>query len=544
MKNSYLSIYLFIFIIFSFYVDAHEFHSFSEFRRNLQSLNIIDRKEYLKFFINEGKDLGFPSLNQIPEIYSKEWKGWADLFENVSNDIQNSTHTSSKHSTKNFMTYRSFISLMETEGIDNYDDYQIWYKENRDIFNVPLHPEKMYSQFKDWSVLGDSPPVSKPITRPKNRINKNDSNNHKERRQYLPYEELKKKAQVLGIKSSLEYRKRYKEIPGAPLHPDRIYREEWEGWRIFFGTSLQQYLPYEELKEKAQVLGIKSSFEYRKRYKEIPGAPSNPDHTYGKEWEGWGIFLGISLQQRQRQYLPYEELKKKVQVLGIKSFLEYRKRYKEIPGAPSNPNIIYREEWEGWRIFFGTSLQQYLPYEELKEKVQVLGITSIEEYRKRYKEIPGAPSNPNIIYREEWEGWRAFLGTNLQQRQRQYLPYEELKEKVQVLGIISVKEYRKRYKEIPGTPLHPNRTYREEWEGWRAFLGTNLQQRQQQYLSYEELKKKVQALGIKSSLEYRERYKEIPGAPSNPKSYIQRRMGGVGGLYWGQIFSNIFLMKN
>ena len=55
--------------------------------------------------------------------------------------------------------------------------------------------------------------------------------------------------------------------------------------------------------------------------------------------------------------------------------------------------------------------RQYLPYIELKEVVRVRGIIGQSQYRRRYKEILGAPSSPEQVY-EQWEGWQAFCGIN------------------------------------------------------------------------------------------------------------------------------------
>lgn len=52
----------------------------------------------------------------------------------------------------------------------------------------------------------------------------------------------------------------------------------------------------------------------------------------------------------------------------------------------------------------------FLSYEEAKEKVQEVGISSKREYSEKYKEIDGLPSSPDAVYQNEWEGWLRFLG--------------------------------------------------------------------------------------------------------------------------------------
>ena len=489
-----------IFIIFSFCVDADEMElwpSYFEFKTTLQDLNVRNETEYNQFFITEGREMGFPPLNQIPKIYADEWKGWDDLFEHVHNNPQNSKDTSLNSGTGS-ITYRSFITLMRIEGIDNSENYRNWYnEENRELFKVPKYPEEVYPELKNWKENiqerkgGSQENKEEPLERKegpqespsqsvqKNQIqkvrtiNKKWEGNHKKRvksprqkRQYPSYTEVQQKAKALGIKSASEYRKRYKEIPNAPAHPEQVY-EEWENWRVFLGTRPQQYPPYTKLQQKVQALGIKSSSEYKKRYKEIPNAPINPDQVY-EEWTNWYDFLGTS-PQKKKQILPYTKLQQKVQALGIKSLSEYNKRYKEIPFAPSRPDLVY-EEWTNWYDFLGTSPRKFLPYTKLQKKAQALGIKNRYEYRSRYKEIPNAPSNPDLVY-EEWTNWYDFLGTS-PQKKKQFLPYTKLQQKAQALGIKSSSEYKKRYKEIPNAPAHPEQIY-EEWEGWRVFFQRN-----------------------------------------------------------------------
>ena len=362
-----------IFIIFSFYVYTDEIDwtmSYSEFQTELQSFNITSKADYIQFLTFEGKDLGFPSTRQIPQIYSGEWKNWDDLFGTAQNDTPN---VSSKESKTSFIKYKVFISLMKADGIDNHENYQVWYEENQDIFNVPRHPEEVYPEFKDWKVLQETSPQPKP--------------------QNKPHQAMQRPVQKPITGTKLNKRKK------RTIKPPQKKQQ-------------RQYPSYTELQIQVQALGIVSRKEYKKRYKEIPGAPSNPNQIYIKEWKNWYAFLGtLPHQKRQRQYLSYTELQKKVQALSIASAIEYQRRYKEILGAPSHPHQIYTE-WENWYAFLGTSpqqKQQYLPYQELQKKVQALGITSFRKYQRNYNKIPGAPSHPDRIY-TEWEGWTAFLG--------------------------------------------------------------------------------------------------------------------------------------
>ena len=53
----------------------------------------------------------------------------------------------------------------------------------------------------------------------------------------------------------------------------------------------------------------------------------------------------------------------------------------------------------------------YNTYEEAKQAVQKLGITSKPKYVKRYKEDSRLPRNPDDIYKNKgWINWYDFLG--------------------------------------------------------------------------------------------------------------------------------------
>ena len=414
MKEVKMKNYLYlIFITFLFYVNANEMNwgsiSDSEFKTILQNLNINNTADYIQFLRNEGKDLGFPSLKEIPLIYPNKWKSFDDFFGVTQDNTQNSTRISSKNHEVSFMKYKAFILLMEVEGISDDNNYQLWYEDHRYIFNVPQFPDEVYPEFTSWKVLQEPQSKTKPTKPVQKTISRNNLNKLKKR---PSYQELKQQVQIRNFNSSIEYQRKYKEIPNAPSHPEQTYGEEWEGWDTFLGKI---FLPYQELKQQVQIRNFNSAREYQRRYKEIPKAPSHPERTYGEEWEDWDTFLGQIV-------LPYQELKQQVQIRNFNDTREYQKRYKEIPKAPSNPDKIYGEELEDWNAFLGNKPP---PYQELKQQIQIRNLNSSREYQRRYREIPNAPSHPERIYGEEWEGWDIFLGKS-PQKQQAPLPHKEL----------------------------------------------------------------------------------------------------------------------
>lgn len=104
--------------------------------------------------------------------------------------------------------------------------------------------------------------------------------------------ELKAICKEHGIKNTVEYRQRYKEIPELPAHPERIFSNEWSSYSKFF--DIPQIKPYEELKKEVQSQKINSKREYTLWIKSLddPSYPVAPETAYGDEWENWFDFCG------------------------------------------------------------------------------------------------------------------------------------------------------------------------------------------------------------------------------------------------------------
>ena len=368
----------------------------------------------------------------------------------------------------------------------------------------------------------------------------------KAEKSFPSYEEAQRIAQQAGITTAEEYNKRYKEF-GLPSRPNRIYKEQWQGWREFLGTGRTRtwtrgtdFPSYEEAQRIAQQAEITTAEEYNKRYKGF-GLPSNPNGFYKDQWQAWGEFLGTG-RTRRTDFPSYEEAQRIAQQAGITTAEEYNKRYKGF-GLPSSPNGFYKDQWQGWREFLGTGRTRgtdFPSYEEAQRIAQQAGITTQQEYNKRYKGLElGLPSSPNSSYKEQWQGWGVFLGTGrIRTRGTDFPSYEEAQRIAQQVGITTQQEYKKRYKEL-GLPFHPDRIYKEQWQGLGKFLGTGrIRTRGTDFPSYEEAQRIAQQAGMTKNKEYRERYKDL-GLPSNPDGFYKEQWQG-----WGVFLGTGISSKN
>ena len=341
---------------------------------------------------------------------------------------------------------------------------------------------------------------------------------------YRYYEHAEEATQKLGIKSELEYRDGYRKDPRLPSKPKNIYTNKgWYDWYDFLGTERPVFYPiYNDAKKATQKLGIKSFIEYRKRYKEDPKLPSQPDRTYSNDgWIEWSDYFGTT---DISNYRTYEEAKVAARFLKIKSYTDYRNRYVEDPRLPFNPDRTYNKEWKSFNDFLGIKkILLYPTLAEAKQAVSKLIIKTEKEYRLRHKEDTRLPATPSKYYSNKgWIDNYDFFNKN-KNRQDAYLTYDEAKKAVRLLSIKTRKEYLKRYKEDHKLTSSPEKLYKGRgWIDNYNFFGNKTPE---YYKTFEEAKKAVIKLNIKTRKEYitQKRYKEDVKLPSNPSTFYKNK---------------------
>ena len=461
-----------------FWKAEKSFPSYEEAQRIAQQAGITTAEEYNKRY------KGFRLPSRPNRIYKEQWQGWREFL-------------GTGISSKNFPSYEEAQRIAQQAGITTAKEYNKRYKELR----LPSNPNRNYKeQWQTWGVfLGTG------------RTRKIGTN-------FPSYEKAQRIAQQAGITTAKEYNKRYKELE-LPSSPNSSYKEQWQTWGVFLGTgrtATKSFPSYEKAQRIAQQAGITTQKEYNKRYKEL-GLPFNPNSSYKDQWQAWGVFLGTG-RTATKSWPSYEEAQRIAQQAGIKSSLEYKKRYKEL-GLPSSPYRNYKKQWQDWGVFLGTgwaATKNFPSYEKAQRIAQQAGITTNKEYNKRYKEL-GLPSTPNRTYKEQWQAWGVFLGTE-RTATKNFPSYEEAQRIAQSVGLTSSLKYNKGYKEL-GLPSSPYRFYKEQWQDWGAFLGTE-RTATKNFPSYEEAQRIAQQAKVTSSLEYNKRYKEL-GLPSNPYRFYK-----------------------
>ncbi|WP_244915176.1 gamma-mobile-trio integrase GmtZ [Photobacterium swingsii] len=336
---------------------------------------------------------------------------------------------------------------------------------------------------------------------------------------YPNIEDAKKSARRLKIKSSLDYFRSYKKDPKLPSSPRKFYKNDWNGWRDFLSQEPQLFYDYISAQKAIKNLGIENSTVYRTKYKLDKKLPSNPQLIYKTVWTNWPDFFG---KRKARVYDSYREAAKSAAKLGACSRDVYYKIYTKDPLLPKHPNVRYRANWKGWTAYLGkTKKSFYENYDEASEAARKLGIKSWDEYRKRYSEDLRLCSAPDFYYKDSWKGMSDFLGHS---RKKFYETYTEASQASCRLKITKSEEYSKRYKEDPKLPSEPQNYYRHDWVDWQNFL--QAEKMSPFYKNYDLARKSAHNLNIKSSLDYKKRYKSDPLLPSSPEIMYSKHWSG------------------
>ena len=295
----------------------------------------------------------------------------------------------------------------------------------------------------------------------------------------------------------------------------------------------ESYCSYDEACQIIAALDICTAGQYRSRYKEHPGLPSNPPVFFaGKGWDCWYVFLNKA---KPDLYESLSQAQAAARFLGVSTQQEYVARYKEDSRLPSDP-VRYYDECKSWRHFFQDDYEKAYPtYEEAKSAARRLGVHNRKEYKNRYLADKKLRCNPNEVYAKTgWEGWGAFLSDELVAI---YASYEEAKQATKKLGIVSVPDYRKRYYEDPRLPSSPEKAYSGRgWTNWYDFFD---RQKSKFYPTYSEMEQAVHKLGITSKKEYLVRRKEDKKLPCAPWSEYASK-GWVSWKFLFRFFKPLF----
>lgn len=190
----------------------------------------------------------------------------------------------------------------------------------------------------------------------------------------------------------------------------------------------------------------------------------------------------------KKNYLSYEEAKKSLKCLDLRSSFEYRDLIDsgELDNSlfPRSPWNYYGRlgDWISWKDYLGYEIygsRRIVSIEEAKKFAREHNITTGQQWMK-YDLPPEYPKDPRAKYKDDFKSWGEFLGTSSlcpSDKSRQFLSFEEARNFARSLNFTSIIEWNnfasysgKRPDNIPGTPY---KTYSNSWISWSDWLGHN-----------------------------------------------------------------------
>ncbi len=165
------------------------------------------------------------------------------------------------------------------------------------------------------------------------------------------------------------------DIPGTA---DMKYKNQgWISWGDWLGTGnvalyLRKYRPFEEARKFAQSLGLKSVSEWGKYRRgeltergtlpeDIPAAPQVAYKSRG--WTNWGDWLGTgAIAPQYRKFRPFDQARSFVHNLGLRNVKEWSKYSSgNLPqkgtrpeDIPADPYDVYGDHgWISWNDWLG-----------------------------------------------------------------------------------------------------------------------------------------------------------------------------------------------
>lgn len=193
-------------------------------------------------------------------------------------------------------------------------------------------------------------------------------------------------------------------------------------------TNKDGFLNYAAAKEHIRDLKIGTSIAY-KIWAYSPDRPDcipvAPESVYSEQWKGWDDYLSrdpARPQSKRRppkgtEFLSFQQAKELIQRLKLKTVNEFKiwaSGSMRPTNFPSNPDLHYKELWSGYRDFLGIKTPVFMKFSDYRELIQSYGLKNEAEFRLWAVSLnrpETAPSNPDKYYKEDWCGWKDFLGT-------------------------------------------------------------------------------------------------------------------------------------
>jgi hypothetical protein len=401
---------------------------------------------------------------------------------------------------------------------------------------------------------------------------------------FLAYEMARAFVHRLGLKNATEWfdycsgrlpQKGVKprNIPGAPHY---VYLDKgWVGMGDWLGTGNVRgmaWRSYEDASAFARSLGIKSQTEWsayvRGERPDLPPKPADipawPTDVYTKrgDWKGFGHFLGTgNTAPFLQRYRPFAEARSFAHGLELTGKAQWEELAKaSLPGdVPKRPDWVYKHDgWAGWSDWVGGSKAHkrrkhaFRTFDEARELARSLGLSTEKEWREwaRGRQRPrDIPIDPRTVYSDRFTTFGDWLGTGkLAVFARSFRSYDEAREFARALELKHMGEWlaycRGQLAHKPplpsDVPVAVWRVYaRQGFRGMPDFLGTPGASYQKQFMSFDDARAYVHALGLRKRTDWEafirgrlhDKGARPPNIPAQPYIYY-RHQGWCGWDDW------------
>ena len=396
---------------------------------------------------------------------------------------------------------------------------------------------KSAAQFRNWSKSGKRPknfPSAPQRTYKKEWVSWSDFLNTKKRPR-MSFEDAKAYIREQGVLNHTKFRE-WKRNPekrpdSFPSHPEDVYADQWRGLGDFLGTGntrpkSQEWMSFKDAKAYIREQGVQTSTEFEKwkqSGKKPINFPATPYQVY-EEWVSWSDFLNTkNIAAKKRIWMSFKDAKAYIRKQGVQTsteFEKWKKSGKRPIDFPSAPQRTYKNEWVSWSDFLNTKKRPRMSFKDAKAYIRKQGVRNHREFKKwskSGKRPKNFPSHPEDVYKDQWFGWKDFLGTI------KMISFKEAKTLIRSLGIDNSKdliEWLKSNDRPRNFPPEPHHFY-SEWTNTKDFLFTK------EYISFEEARAFVQRLNFAARIDFLEMRKSIPeifpdNFPPNPKQFYTK----------------------
>ena len=246
--------------------------------------------------------------------------------------------------------------------------------------------------------------------------------------------------------------------------------------------------------------------------------------------------------KKTKKFLPFEDARKFVHSLNLKSQNEwekYRKSTNKPHNIPTNPNNTYKNKgWLSMGDWLGTGkiadqLKKYLSFNDAKKIVHKLNLKTQDEWEKWWHN--NKPNNipisaKNTYKNKGWKSIRDWLGNSSfsnYDKSKSFLNFKEAKKIVHKLNLKSNDDWKKWWKENKpaNIPHSPSNTYKNKgWLSMGDWLGhDNLSNfdKHNMVLSFKDAKDFVHKLNLKTWSEWY-KYRKSGNKPHNLPAIPER----------------------